>query len=246
MVPRGYEYIASTNDDGWLVGGGESFPYKLNSPDSAHVEIMRVGTFEKHLGGISISEIENLIQNGTILIPMMEIIPTDVICNSDIPPEIEVRFDLQMDLSQSVYKWPNWQIVFLHNQLFKHFNFPSRFCPGPHHMTFIRKATFRSNNAKDAYFNKCKKVIEKWKAMGPQLLLPEANSNRPGYICEPIDDELSNPGGIYLYLHRNKIIKYFRPNFLPPYDTPEKIEILNTFLSLKWNPETLNFETLDI
>ena len=45
---REYEYIFSTNDDGWLVGGGEPGPprsYKLPAPDSAHVELMRIGTY---------------------------------------------------------------------------------------------------------------------------------------------------------------------------------------------------------
>ena len=48
----------SSNDDGWLVGGGEPGPpksYKLASKDSAHVEIMRIGTYNpewgRHSGG---------------------------------------------------------------------------------------------------------------------------------------------------------------------------------------------------
>jgi hypothetical protein len=48
VIDRKYEYLASTNDDGWLVGGGEPGPpksYKLPAKDSAHVEIMRIGTY---------------------------------------------------------------------------------------------------------------------------------------------------------------------------------------------------------
>ena len=51
---RHYKYIFSTNDDGWLVGGGEPGPphsYKLAAKDSAHVEIIRLGTFRKEWGG---------------------------------------------------------------------------------------------------------------------------------------------------------------------------------------------------
>ena len=54
------EYFASTNDDGWLVGGGEPGPprsYKLPAEDSAHVEIMRVGTFKPEWGGIAEKDI---------------------------------------------------------------------------------------------------------------------------------------------------------------------------------------------
>jgi hypothetical protein len=39
----------------------------------------------------------------------------------------------------------NWQFRFIHNQLFKTFVFPSRFCPGPFHSTIVRKADFRSD-----------------------------------------------------------------------------------------------------
>ena len=48
IIDRGYEYLQSTNDDGWLAGGGEPGPpksYKLPAKDSAHVEIMRIGTY---------------------------------------------------------------------------------------------------------------------------------------------------------------------------------------------------------
>lgn len=35
---RDYKYFVATNDDGWLVGGGENeASYKLSNPDSAHV-----------------------------------------------------------------------------------------------------------------------------------------------------------------------------------------------------------------
>jgi hypothetical protein len=34
---RDYQYFVATNDDGWLVGGGENDEsYKLPNPDSAH------------------------------------------------------------------------------------------------------------------------------------------------------------------------------------------------------------------
>lgn len=41
---------------------------------------------------------------------------------------------------------------FLHNQLFDALQIPSRFCPGPHHMTFVRKAAFRSAEHMQQYF----------------------------------------------------------------------------------------------
>jgi hypothetical protein len=60
IIDRNYEFLASTNDDGWLVGGGEPGPpksYKLPAKDSAHVEIVRIGTYNPEWGGISEKEI---------------------------------------------------------------------------------------------------------------------------------------------------------------------------------------------
>lgn len=53
---RDYEFILSTNDDGWLVGGGEPGPpesYKLAAKDTAHAEIMRIGTYRPEWGGVT-------------------------------------------------------------------------------------------------------------------------------------------------------------------------------------------------
>jgi len=60
VLDREYEFLFSTNDDGWLVGGGEPGPpksYKLAAKDSAHVEIMRIGTYRPEWGGVTEEEI---------------------------------------------------------------------------------------------------------------------------------------------------------------------------------------------
>lgn len=134
---REYKYIFSTNDDGWLVGGGEPGPpksYKLAAKDSAHVEIMRIGTYQPEWGGVSQADIIAAIESGRILIPQIEVVPTAVVANPDTPPELEIRFDMDPpvpDFDNASSPLPiNWQLRFIHNQLFKFFQFPSRFCPG--------------------------------------------------------------------------------------------------------------------
>lgn len=151
VLDRDYEFIFSTNDDGWLVGGGEPGPpetYKLAAKDSAHVEIMRIGTYRKDWGGVPQEEIINALTCGEILIPQIEALPTAVVANPDKPPELEIRFDMEPqipDFDDDLAPLPvNWQLRFLHNQLFKKFIFPSRFCPGAFHSTILRKAEFRS------------------------------------------------------------------------------------------------------
>jgi hypothetical protein len=81
---RDYKYVLSTNDDGWLVGGGEPGPpksYKLPAKDSAHVEIMRIGTYRPEWGGVSQDDIIRAMNSGRILIPQIEVVPTAVVAN---------------------------------------------------------------------------------------------------------------------------------------------------------------------
>jgi hypothetical protein len=88
------------------------------------------------------------ITSGKILIPQIEVLPTAVVANRDTPPELEIRFDMEPaapNFDDITAPLPvNWQLRFIHNQLFKHFIFPSRFCPGAFHSTILRKAQFRS------------------------------------------------------------------------------------------------------
>jgi hypothetical protein len=42
------------------------------------------------------------------------------------------------DEEKKIEKWSNWQLKFVHNQLFDLINNPNRFCPVAHHMTFVR------------------------------------------------------------------------------------------------------------
>jgi hypothetical protein len=151
VIDREYEFIFSTNDDGWLVGGGEPGPpqtYKLAAKDSAHVEVMRIGTYRPEWGGVLQEDIVQAMTNGSILIPHIEVIPTAVVANPDKPPELEIRFDMEPEIpdfeDMNAALPTNWQLRFIHNQLFKKFEFPSRFCPGAFHSTILRKAEFRS------------------------------------------------------------------------------------------------------
>jgi len=185
VLDRKYQYLFSTNDDGWLVGGGEPGPptsYKLPAPDSAHVELLRIGTYEPNWGGVPLKEIIQAMQDGDIWIPPMVVIPTAVVANGDIPPELEIRFDMESPAndqhnssgninSNDALPW-NWQLRFVHNQLFRRFVYPSRFCPGAFHSTIVRKAEFRSPQHRQEYFANCQNVIDQWKQEGPKPLIP--------------------------------------------------------------------------
>ena len=282
---RHYKYVFSTNDDGWLVGGGEPGPpdsYKLAAKDSAHVEIIRLGTFRKEWGGVSKEKVISTLQAGKILIPQMEVLPTAVVANGDSPPELEIRFDMDpkvpVDLGMPIPEEPlssptvnsrdppevakqkrnsnlpplpvNWQLRFVHNQLFRRFEFPSRFCPGAFHSTILRKAEFRSEQYKAAYFVHCQKAVNKWKKGGPKPLVPDYENDTPGIVRAKCADPLTGKvvsdkryqSGIYLFTDRNNITHHFAPNFLPPYDTPEKRQIILEVLGEEWDEKTLSWK----
>ena len=157
--------MASTNDDGWLVGGGEpSDSIKLPAPDSAHIEIVRLGTLSDATGGVNIEKIVHAVADGSLLIPRFDVVPTSLVENSDRPPELEVRFDevMSADLAQDDLPL-NWQLRFVMNQVYTMFSFPNRFTPGPFHMTIARKVTFRSAIHRRVYFSKSEELITAWR-----------------------------------------------------------------------------------
>jgi hypothetical protein len=245
VLDRDYEFIFSTNDDGWLVGGGEPGPpktYKLAAKDSAHVEIMRIGTYVTEWGGVSHDEIIKTMTSGEILIPQIEALPTAVVANPDKPPELEIRFDMEPeipDFDDMESPLPiNWQLRFLHNQLFKKFIFPSRFCPGAFHSTILRKAEFRSKEQEMQYFAKCEDAIQGWRKEGPKAL----NTMPRDVEGKPIESDQSCQSGLWLFLDRENPTHFFAPNFLPPYNTPEKRKIIMDVLKEEWDEKTLSWK----
>lgn len=245
VLDRDYKFLFSTNDDGWLVGGGEPGPpisYKLAAKDSAHVEILRIGTYKPEWGGVALDDILKLMTNGEILIPQIEVVPTAVVANPDLPPELEIRFDMEPKVitSEEEELPMNWQLKFLHNQLFKKLEFPSRFCPGAFHSTILRKAEFRSPTHRQHYFDKCAAAVEQWKKDGPKPLNTVPRNLTAQEI--PTDENQGNNSGVFLFTDRENITHFFKPNFLPPYDTPDKRKIILEILEEEWDEKTLSFK----
>ena len=72
----------------------------------------------------------------------------------------------------------------------------------------------------------CDAVMKKWKLAGPRPL----NAN-------PVD----NKSGIWLFTDRTKPTHFFPPNFLPPYDTEEKRQIILSYLTEEWDEKSLSW-----
>eukprot|EP01052_Picozoa_sp_SAG31_P044488 SAG31_NODE_7776_length_1599_cov_1.872667_1_plen_409_part_10 len=217
LLDRTYSQFAGTSDDGWLAGGGENGDsFKLTARDSAHVELMRVGSYltpggVEDWGGVPLSVISDILSNGTIKIPHIAVTPTSVEGSgfsepNAPPPEIEVRFDVESSQTAPIDEWPNWALLFVHNQLFEALQFPARFCPGPFHMTYVRHGQFRNDSAMLEYFEHASRTVEAWHRAGPTYLEPESDPTKPGWVEAPIGEELATPHGLYLFKTREEPI----------------------------------------
>ena len=80
---------------------------------------------------------------------------------------------------------------------------------------------------KDAYFAMCDAVLKKWKINGPRPLNATAVDNR---------------SGLWLFTDRTWPNQFFPPNFLPPYDTEEKRQIILSYLTDEWDEKTLSWK----
>lgn len=59
---------------------------------------------------------------------------------------------------------------------------------------------------------------------------------------ENVDQERDYSSGIWLFTDRENITHFFEPNFLPPYDTPDKRKIILDVLKEEWDERTLSWK----
>jgi hypothetical protein len=85
---------------------------------------MRIGCLLRSLGGVSVNDVVAALTSGAIMIPHMAAVPSFVALNADQPPELEVRFELERE-GDRPEEWNNWQLQFVHNQLFSYFKVPT-------------------------------------------------------------------------------------------------------------------------
>ena len=95
-------------------------------------------------------------------------------------------------------------------------------------------------SGKKAYFKKCEDAVQKWRDIGPKPL------NNGGWDVNgkplKIPNEDGYNSGLYLFTDRDTITHFFKPNFLPPYETPEKRAIINAFLEEEWDTSKLSWK----
>jgi len=193
---RDYTHVRDTNDDGWLTGGGEGgASNKLPNADSAHIELLHIGTQDKERGGMTLSEVDELLSS--MKFDPIRLKPSYATLNTDSPPEFELRFARD----------ENPTMVAVQSSLTSRFHNRLRELPDHFHMSIARKVRFRSSSNKKAFLDKGHGEVVRWRKQYPQgtVLIPEAHTE------EVKQQEIDQPGGIYLFGNRNEILKYYPP-----------------------------------
>lgn len=251
LQDRKYDFVATTNDDGWLVGGGESGEddsFKLSNEDSAHVEIMRIGTFNPLYGGLPKEDLITALSSGEILIPSMNITPITIMKNDCLPPEVEGNLIHHPPIYTSIHFIPFCLVHFTSQILYFVLvcvcNCKVRFDM----MIDSNKPIFEWKNWQIQFVKN--QLFEKFRF--PARFVPgpfhmtvcrkctfrsEVHEQRYFENANKIIDSWSKLGAkplmkLHLFKTRNEIIESFEPNFLGPYDTPENIEIIKRVLNV--------------
>lgn len=206
LQDRDWSYACETNDDGWLVGGGEgggSPPWMLPNPDSAHVELIHIGNGDPTTGGLSEAEIRKIMANASF--EPICVLPSRLVTNGDLPwSEMELRFDRSENPDLANVQ-ERLRALFTNRMV----SFPASF-----HMSITRKLHWRSDEHKESFLAAGNAAIQRWRAANPNGVVlrpdpaaPVANDTSLG-VTMP---ELASPGGLYLYWNRNDIRGYFPP-----------------------------------
>ena len=262
LQDRDYKYVSSTDDSGWLAGGGErGDPYLSGVPpefsttitsSASDVSWQPTRTFGSghkiaapdrvHIPIIEIvasnasvvEEIVSSLARGEIFIPEMSVTPETLTVNSTSPPDLVVRFGCEKNDDANPEEWSNWCLEFLHNQLYDYFApVGAQWSRRPFQITLARKVKWATVKHMNKYFANAQAVIDSWREKGPQKLQPPyADEGSRGVILE----EITRPHGIYL-LQDGVPTNYFAPNFPPPYTTKMRRSLINNVISKSWDKQ---------
>lgn len=236
LQDRDYEYVSSTDDGGWLAGGGErggspkssDTGRKIAAPDRVYIPIMVINAANSAV----IDDIVAALANGEIFIPEVSILPETLSVNATSPPDLVVRFECEKNDDTPPEEWPNWGLEFLHNQLYDYFApMGALWSKRPFQITLARKVRWMTVKHMNKYFARSEQVINSWREKGPQYLQPPyAEDSSPGVTLE----EITKPHGIYL-IRDGVPTNYFAPNFHPPYTTKLKRSLIQNVINKSWD-----------
>ncbi|CAJ1945153.1 unnamed protein product [Cylindrotheca closterium] len=248
LQDREYNYVSSTDSNGWRAGGGEpggspmvstageersissasgAASHKVAAPDVVHIPIIQIDAESAE----AIDHIIAVLASGDIFIPHMSIIPEALSVEGVSPPNIVVRFGTERNEDFPPDQWSNWCLEFMHNQLFEYFQDKGAvWGKRPFSITLAKEVRWKTVKHMNKYFAHAERVIDAWREKGPQFLDPQLayanDSSTP--------EEVSQPHGIYLF-RKGIPTNYFAPNFAPPYTTNMTRNLLLNVLNKSWD-----------
>ena len=262
LQDRDYKYVSSTDDSGWLAGGGErGDPYISGIPkefrqsgsdedssSKSEENNRKFGAGHKvpapdrvHIpiiqinaaSSVVIDEIVAALARGEIFIPEVSIMPETLSVNSNTSqPDLVVQFGCEKNDDANPEEWPNWPLEFLHNQLFEYFMNMG---------AQWSKRPFQITLARKVRWMTARHM-NKYFARSEQVI----NSWRekgPQYLQPPYSDdssrgvileEITRPHGIYL-IQNGVPTNYFAPNFQPPYTTKMSRSLIRNVINKSWD-----------
>jgi len=262
LQDRDYKYVSSTDDSGWLAGGGERGDPYLNgvprefdhsgsiiskSEDSDGLKVKSFGAGHKiaapdrvHIpiiqinapSSAAIDEIISALARGEIFIPEVSILPETLSVNTTSPPDLQVRFGCEKNDDTNPEDWPNWCLEFLHNQLYDYF--------APVGAQWSKRP-FQITLARKVRWMTIKHM-NKYFARSEQVI-HSWREKGPQYLQPPYSDdssrgvileEITRPHGIYL-IQNGAPTNYFSPNFQPPYTTKMRRSLIRNVINKSWD-----------
>eukprot|EP00574_Skeletonema_japonicum_P002783 CAMPEP_0201714002 /NCGR_PEP_ID=MMETSP0593-20130828/639_1 /ASSEMBLY_ACC=CAM_ASM_000672 /TAXON_ID=267983 /ORGANISM="Skeletonema japonicum, Strain CCMP2506" /LENGTH=714 /DNA_ID=CAMNT_0048203223 /DNA_START=46 /DNA_END=2190 /DNA_ORIENTATION=- len=240
LQDRDYKYVSSTDEQGWLAGGGERRdPYskvseeevgdgtkhKIPAADTVHIPIIQINA-----ASISVvNEIVSALARGEIFIPHMSIMPETLTVKGKSPPDLVVSFGCERNDDVNPEDWSNWCLEFLHNQLYEYFEpLGAVWSKRPFQITLARKVKWKTIKHMNKYFARSEDVINSWREKGPQYLTPQKDA------LGVTHEEVVRSHGIYL-IRNGEATNYFPPNFEPPYTTNVTRSLIKNVVNKSWD-----------
>lgn len=240
LQDRDYKYVSSTDEKGWLAGGGERRdPYskaseeevgdgnqhKIPAADTVHIPIIQINATSKAM----VNEIVSALARGEIFIPRMSIMPETLTVKGKSPPDLVVSFGCERNDDVNPEDWSNWCLEFLHNQLYEYFEpLGAVWSKRPFQITLARKVKWKTIKHMNKYFARADDVINSWREKGPQYLTPQRDA------LGVTHEEVFRSHGIYL-IRNGEATNYFPPNFDPPYTTNVTRSLIRNVVNKSWD-----------
>jgi len=234
LIDRSYQYIMSVDEDGWLVGGGyKQFDTSGKMPyvDSAHTELLRIGSLDTSKGGTSLSQVYSALSS-TSFEPFLfypEMVKTggggknnngnggasstpsyDITLALSV---VEVYQDNSNDGAGSSYSTYE---TFLSNLFLAIDNVNAGNCVDDEdtdpHVTIARGVKFKSSYWLTQYLYQVNLEVAVWQAMYPKGVVIGSSSTAKFSGSSYRWKTVVGYGNLYFFYNRNNITKSFSPS----------------------------------